>query len=71
MTSDMQKVLVFVHRANIDRYRRLLKTCLTVNERQFIERRLGEEEKAFLEVVQGATLIDRRIAAWEEPLHAA
>jgi hypothetical protein len=34
------------HRNNIDRYRRLLKTHLTALERDFIERRLAEEEAA-------------------------
>jgi hypothetical protein len=58
MTSDMQKVLEFAHRANIDRYRRLLKTYLTVNERQFIERRLGDEEKALIEIAHRTALVD-------------
>ena len=71
MTSDLQQVILFAHRANIDRYRRLLKTDLTVNERQFIERRLGEEEEALMEVVQKAALIDCPNAAWNEPLNAA
>jgi hypothetical protein len=34
------------HRNNISRYRRLLKTQLTDCERQFIERRLFEEQSA-------------------------
>jgi hypothetical protein len=34
------------HRNNIARYRRLLQTNLTVLERDFIERRLAEEETA-------------------------
>ena len=34
------------HRNNISRYRRLLKTKLTELERQFIERRLSEEQSA-------------------------
>jgi hypothetical protein len=34
------------HRNNISRYRRLLKTTLTEIERQFIERRLSEEQLA-------------------------
>ena len=71
MTLDMQNALVFAHRANINRYRKLLNTHLTVNERQFIERRLGEEEKALLEIVQSAALVDCPNAAWTEPLHAA
>jgi hypothetical protein len=35
------------HRNNIARYRRLLKTNLTGLERQFIERRLSEEQSEF------------------------
>jgi len=35
-----------VHRQNIERYRRLLETSLTVLEREFIERRITEEESA-------------------------
>ncbi len=34
------------HRQNIDRYRRLLQTSLTVLERNFIEQRIAEEEAA-------------------------
>jgi hypothetical protein len=34
------------HRNNISRYRRLLKTLLTDFEREFIERRLAEEQSA-------------------------
>lgn len=35
------------HRNNIHRYRRLLGTKLSDNERRFIMRRLGEESAAF------------------------
>ena len=35
------------HRNNVARYRRLLKTHLTDLERQFIERRLSEEQSEF------------------------
>jgi hypothetical protein len=34
------------HRNNIDRYRRLLKTQLSEVERQYLERRLSEEQSA-------------------------
>ena len=34
----------FVHRENIARYRRILETYLTAEERSFIERRLREEQ---------------------------
>jgi hypothetical protein len=35
-----------MHRSNIDRYRRLLKTRLTELEQQYIEKRLSEEQSA-------------------------
>ena len=34
------------HRANIERYERLLQTQLTDHERAFIQRRLDEERRA-------------------------
>jgi hypothetical protein len=71
MTSDMQEVLVFVHRANIGRYRRFLKSYLIVNERQFVERRRGEEEEVLMEIAQRTALVDCPNAAWTEPIHAA
>jgi hypothetical protein len=39
-------VRIRTHRNNVHRYRQLLKTMLTGAERQFIERRLLEEELA-------------------------
>jgi hypothetical protein len=36
--------LVRAHRNNIQRYRHLLQTSLTEFERQFVERRLNEEQ---------------------------
>ena len=71
MQSDLQEVLIFAHRTNIDRYRRLLKTYLTDNERQFIEQRLGEEKKALTDIAQSATGLDCRIAAFDLPRNAA
>ncbi|MDE5452773.1 hypothetical protein GWE18_07805 [Bradyrhizobium sp. CSA112] len=44
------------HRNNVQRYRQLLKTMLTDAERQFIERRLLEEESAIKSL---ATLQER------------
>jgi hypothetical protein len=51
--------LLFAHKANINRYRSLLKTYLTDNERKFVERRIGEEEKALFEITREASF--RRI----------
>ena len=42
------------HRNNINRYRRLLRTRLSDLERQFIERRLAEEQTA-LDTLAGET----------------
>jgi hypothetical protein len=43
---DFDRAIRSVHQANIGRYRRILRTPLTDHERQFIERRLAEEEEA-------------------------
>jgi len=41
------------HRNNIARYRRLLRTKLTDLERQFIERRLSEEQSEYERLAAG------------------
>jgi len=41
------------HRNNISRYRRLLRTTLTELEREYIERRLQEEQSAFHSLAAG------------------
>ncbi len=64
--------LFTAHCENISRYRRILGTYLTAIEREFVERRLREEEYALFELAQGAAqpdLVDFRAAA--ESLHAA
>ena len=43
---DENLARIRAHRNNIHRYRRLLKTRLSQLERQFIERRLAEEQSA-------------------------
>jgi hypothetical protein len=43
MASDVETVEKFVHRANIAKYQRILRTYLTDEERRFVERRLKEE----------------------------
>lgn len=48
------------HRNNIARYRRLLQTKLTDLERQFIERRLSEEQ-SYYERLAAGTLEFRRL----------
>ena len=45
-TSQMEESFLFAHRANIERYERLLQTHLTDLERAFIQGRLDEERHA-------------------------
>lgn len=46
MAWELQTKLELAHRANIDRYRRILETYLTDEERDFVELRLAEEQAA-------------------------
>lgn len=46
MMFDEDLARIRAHRNNIHRYRRLLKTRLSDLERQFVERRLSEEQAA-------------------------
>jgi hypothetical protein len=41
---DQQLARLLAHRSNIQRYRNLLQTSLTELERQFVEKRLTEEQ---------------------------
>ena len=38
--------LLFAHKANIERYRKILETFLTAEEEGFVKRRLAEEQIA-------------------------
>jgi hypothetical protein len=51
---DEKLAVLRTHRNNISRYRRLLKTNLTELEREYIERRLSDEQLA-LETLIGST----------------
>jgi hypothetical protein len=46
MGPDIQNAFVFAHQANIERYRKILETYLTTDERHFVESRLAEEQAA-------------------------
>jgi hypothetical protein len=46
MTSNSELTLRSVHQANIKRYCKILKTCLTDEERAFVESRLAEERSS-------------------------
>jgi len=45
--------LAFFHKANIERYRKLLTTDLTSDERKIAERRLADEEAALSSLHEG------------------
>ena len=42
--SDQDALMNWVHRQNIERYRRIMQTELTSTERRFIEQRIAEEQ---------------------------
>jgi len=44
MIEDQQLARLRAHRSNIQRYRNLLETSLTDLEREFVEKRLSEEQ---------------------------
>jgi hypothetical protein len=56
--SEYSTTLLVEHFDNINKYRRTLKTYLTALEREYVLRRLREEEEAFLETVQRAVQHD-------------
>ena len=59
------------HRNNIARYRRLLQTKLTDLERQFIERRLSEEQSYYERLAEGTFPMTFRIPEAPEKQPAA
>jgi hypothetical protein len=54
MMIDEKLARLRAHRNNVYRYRRLLHTTLTEVEREFIERRLGEEQSALRDLAASA-----------------
>jgi len=42
--TDLDAIRLIAHRQNVARYRRLLRTPLTYDERRFIQRRLAQEQ---------------------------
>jgi hypothetical protein len=48
----------YAHRQNLARYRRLLATHLTAEERRFVERRVAEEQSALQRLCGRATFED-------------
>jgi len=43
---DTQDNLLFAHKANIERYRKILETFRSAEEEAFVKRRLAEEQAA-------------------------
>jgi len=61
MSADYEAALQFAHRANIARYRKLLTTFLSEHERQFVKRRLAEEEAALQQIAKRIVSVDQAI----------
>jgi hypothetical protein len=59
MTSHFETPQQFAHRANIERYRKILKTYLTTEERGFVERRLAEEQAALQQLAGSVATVGR------------
>ena len=49
--SQLKTARLFAHRTNVDRYKKMLGTDLTDNERAFVEQRLAEEQVALAQVI--------------------
>jgi hypothetical protein len=56
MTFFRETTQQYAHRQNIARYRRLLDTDLTADERRFVERRVAEEQAALRRLFRNTTL---------------
>jgi hypothetical protein len=52
--SHTDSAFCFAHQSNIKRYRTILQTYLTDEERAFVQRRLLEEEAALLKLTRAA-----------------
>jgi hypothetical protein len=58
MTFFRETTQQYAHRQNLARYRRLLATHLTAEERRFVERRVAEEQAALRRLSGRAALED-------------
>jgi len=54
--SELEASMLFAHRANIERYGKLLKTYLTDVERTFVKHRLTEEQAALDQLLTAGLL---------------
>lgn len=59
MASDYEATALWVHRANIERYRKILRTYLTAEETRFIDRRIAEEQAALRQLTGGVATVDK------------
>jgi hypothetical protein len=50
--SDQAALMNWVHRQNIERYLRMMKTPLTSVERSFLEQRIAEEETSLRQTIR-------------------
>jgi hypothetical protein len=57
VSTEIVNARIFAHRSNIERYSKLLRTCLTEHEREFVEGRLSEEETALQKLLTDASEI--------------
>lgn len=62
MSTGFDDTLRWAHRTNIERYHRILQTALTDDERRFVRRRIGEEQRAIAEL-DGAGTAKPRVSA--------
>jgi hypothetical protein len=59
MASDLEAKLLWAHQANIERYRKILRTYLPAEERDFVKRRLAEEQAALQQIAGGVATVDK------------
>jgi hypothetical protein len=64
---DAKLAQLRAHRQNISRYRRLLDTKLSPLERQYVERRLSEENAAIETIAASSFPMVFNDARWEAP----
>jgi hypothetical protein len=69
---DVRDGFVFARCENIERYRRILRTHLTQTEREFVERRLGEEKQALLDGLGSQEQLRKseQTRTWASPIMA-
>lgn len=56
MTPEFARTIQFAQRANIERYRELLRTDVTDEARKFLETRLAEEQATLQQMAAGPSV---------------